>query len=254
MINKGESPNLRHITKTHTVDWDWLFERVNWDHSLCWLNTSEQAFSWRIFLTKEVFTTIQRNSLWTLWQIKRPFASHDVRSCSRKPFSCSVFRKPQAMSQVRIQVLKSGCALDGHLTLEQLSNHEFICTQDKRDLLAGMLFVQTAEGNLLQVDTSSQILTKQGVCGTISPFDGELSKMHDAEGHVFSDSVLCMGKGAMNEPEVKFTKKWNEYLEQYRESARRTDGEKIQFVFFIFPAKTNEIMREIGGWIRRGQG
>ena len=41
----------------------------------------------------------------------------------------------------------------------------------------------------------------------------------------------------MNEPEVKFTKVWNEYLEQYRESARRVDGENIQFVFLIFLAR-----------------
>ena len=150
--------------------------------------------------------------------------------------------------------MKSGRALDGHLTLEQLSNYEFLCTQDRRNFFAGMLHLQRAKGNLLQVDTSSQILRKQIVCETISLFDGELSKMHDAEVHVFSDSVLCMGKGAMNEPEVKFTKIWNECLEQYRESARRIDGEKIQFAFFILPGKMNDIMREIDEWIRRGQG
>ena len=46
--------------------------------------------------------------------------------------------------------------------------------------------------NLLQVDTSSHILRKQMVCETISLFDGELSKMHDAEVQDFSDCVLCM--------------------------------------------------------------
>ena len=70
---------------------------------------------------------------------------------SRKPFSCRTLAKPQAMSQVMTQhenvdqkwsenaskVSKSGCALDGHLALEQLRNCEFLCTQDKRDLLAG---------------------------------------------------------------------------------------------------------------------
>ena len=51
--------------------------------------------------------------------------------------------------------------------------------------------------------------------------------MHEAEVHVFSDVVLCMGKQAMNEPEIKFTRRWNDYLEQYRKSARMVDGEKI---------------------------
>ena len=112
----------------------------------------------------------------------------------------------QMWGEYALKVLKSVCILDGHLTLEQLSNYEFHCTQDKRDLLAGMLHLQKEKGNLLQVDTSARILTKQRVCETNSPFVTELSKMHDAEVHVFSDSVLCMGKGAMNEPEVKFTK------------------------------------------------
>ena len=54
--------------------------------------------------------------------------------------------------------MESGCALDVHLLLEQLSNYDFQCTQDKRYLLARMFYVQKAEENLLQIDTSSQIL------------------------------------------------------------------------------------------------
>ena len=46
----------------------------------------------------------------------------------------------QIWSQHASKVLKSGCVLGDRVTLEQLSNHEFKCTQDKRDLLAGMLF------------------------------------------------------------------------------------------------------------------
>ena len=53
----------------------------------------------------------------------------------------------------------------------------------------------------------------------------------------------------------KFAKRWNDYLEQYKESARRIDGEKIQLVFHIFlDKKTNEIVLEIDQWIRQGQG
>ena len=52
-----------------------------------------------------------------------------------------------------------------------------------------------------------------------------------------------------------FTKRWNDYLEQYTESTRRIDGEKLQFVFHIFLGKTtNEIVIETDEWIRRGQG
>ena len=34
MINKGRSPNLRHVTRTHRVDLDCFFERVNLDNSI----------------------------------------------------------------------------------------------------------------------------------------------------------------------------------------------------------------------------
>ena len=34
----------------------------------------------------------------------------------------------------------------------------------------------------------------------------------------------------------------------------RIDGEKIQFVLQMLRGETNDIMREIGEWIRRGQG
>ena len=66
------------------------------------------------------------------------------------PLSCIGLAKPQAMSQMMTQtecvdqmwdqysskVLKSGRILGDRVTLEQLSNHEFTCTQDKRDFLA----------------------------------------------------------------------------------------------------------------------
>ena len=41
------------------------------------------------------------------------------------------------------------------------------------------------------------------VCETTGPVDNELSKMHEAEVHVFSDSVLCLGNQAMNMPDTK---------------------------------------------------
>ena len=189
---------------------------------------------------------MQWHSLLTLWPIRRPCETNEVRSFSRKHFSCSALAQVRAISQVMThtdcvdemwsqfasEVFKSGCVLDNHLTLEQLGNYEFNCTQNRRNLLVGMLFAQKAEGNLLQVDNSF-ILDQQGVCETISPFDGELSKMHEAEVHVFSHSVLCMGEHAMNEPEIKFTKRWNDYLEQHRESASSHHGnEKRNSDFF----------------------
>ena len=69
-------------------------------------------------------------------------------------------------------VLISDCTLGDILTLEPLSNHEFTCTQDKRDLLADMLFTMGAEGNHLQTKSPFQILrSKKKVCETTGPVD-----------------------------------------------------------------------------------
>ena len=194
VINRGRTPNRRHVTRRHKVDLDWLCESVDSDHSMLieHMRTSDQLAD---MLTKGMFTTMQWHFFLIWWQIRRPYESNDINSFSHKPFSCSAFGKLQAMSQVTTQaesvdqirnqyapnVLKSGCALSDHLTLEQLRNHEFIFTQDHRNLLAGMLFSLKAERDLLHVDTSSQILRKQRLRETIGPFDGEVFKMHEAE-------------------------------------------------------------------------
>ena len=79
-----------------------------------------------------------------------------------------------------------------------------------------------AEGSLLQVEHSSDLARRRErerereVCETLGRVDSELSKMHEAEVHVFLVSVPCMGKPAMNLPEITFNMRWNEYLQQCR--------------------------------------
>ena len=60
--------------------------------------------NWRIFRQRDfLFTTLQWNSLLFLSPTTRPLESNDVRSFSRKPFSCSAFGKLQAMSEAVTQ-------------------------------------------------------------------------------------------------------------------------------------------------------
>ena len=60
MINKGRSPNLRHVTKTLSVDLDWLFGRVNLDHSILikYARTNDQLVD---ISRKGMFATMQRH-------------------------------------------------------------------------------------------------------------------------------------------------------------------------------------------------
>ena len=43
-INEGNSPTMRHISRTHRVDFDWLHHRINVDpqNEIKYVNTTEQ--------------------------------------------------------------------------------------------------------------------------------------------------------------------------------------------------------------------
>ena len=85
MISSGRSQNLRHVTRTHRVDFDWLFERVTFDQSIVrkYVRTTNQLAK---KLTKGIFTTIQRHSFLTLWQIRRPYEPNGVRGFFSQTF------------------------------------------------------------------------------------------------------------------------------------------------------------------------
>ena len=56
----------------------------------------------------------------------------------------------------------------------------------------------------------------------------------------------------MTTPEIKFTESWTQHLANFRVSARRIDGEQIQFRFQIcLGAKTKAILLETDEWIRQ---
>ena len=128
--SKKDEAQTWGTSKKHRVNLDWLFERLNLD----------RYFFGKIRATKRSIGGYVDKG--TVSPLKRTYASNDVRSFSRKPFSCSALGKPQAMSQVNdtnrerwremeslrfyaSKVLKSSGALDIHLTLEQLRKYEF---------------------------------------------------------------------------------------------------------------------------------
>ena len=81
MINEGRSPSLRHLTRTHTVDLDWLLERV--------------CVQLAGILTKGMFITMHWHSFLTLWQFRQLFESNDVRSFFSQTFLSFSFTKAQ---------------------------------------------------------------------------------------------------------------------------------------------------------------
>ena len=68
MTIKGRSPNMRHVPRTHRVDLDWLFERVQHDKGIRmkYVNTKQQLAD---MLTKGSFTAQLWKNLCELCQI-----------------------------------------------------------------------------------------------------------------------------------------------------------------------------------------
>ena len=68
MIMKGRSPTMRHVSRTHRVALDWLFDRINLDPKIQikYIDTKNQLAD---ILTKGSFTRDEWNHLLTLFSI-----------------------------------------------------------------------------------------------------------------------------------------------------------------------------------------
>ena len=66
MIIKGRSPTMRHVSRTHRVALDWLFDRINLDSKfqIKYIDTKNQLAD---ILTKKNFTRDEWNHLMTLF-------------------------------------------------------------------------------------------------------------------------------------------------------------------------------------------
>ena len=83
MIVKGRSPNLRHVSRTHRIDLDWLFERISCDPGVFmkWVGTKEQLGD---IFTKDSFTAESWNSLLRL-SLMLPPSAHKYSGSNLKP-------------------------------------------------------------------------------------------------------------------------------------------------------------------------
>ena len=68
MIMKGRSPTMRHVSRTHRVALDWLFDRINLDPKIQikYIDTKNQLAD---ILTKGNFTRVEWNHLLCLFNI-----------------------------------------------------------------------------------------------------------------------------------------------------------------------------------------
>ena len=90
VIMKGRSPTMRHVSGTHRVALDWLFDRINFRHKIQVRNidTKHQLAD---MLAKRNFTRNERNNILRLFNV-----SHFSSICCTKNFSlisCSTWRR-----------------------------------------------------------------------------------------------------------------------------------------------------------------
>ena len=90
MITEGRSPTMRHVSRTHRVAVDWLFDKINLDPKIQirYMDTKHHLAD---MLTKGNFTRDEWNNLLHLINI-----SHSSSTCCTKNFSltsCSTMAK-----------------------------------------------------------------------------------------------------------------------------------------------------------------
>ena len=90
MIIKGRSPTMRHVSRTHRVALDWLFDRINLDPKIQirYIDTNHQLAD---ILTKGNFTRDEWNHLLCLFNI-----SHFSSVCCAQNFSLTSCTKTMA--------------------------------------------------------------------------------------------------------------------------------------------------------------
>ena len=90
MTIKGRSPTMRHVSRTHRVAFDWLFERINLDPKIQIKNV-DTKHQLAYILTKGNFTRNEWNNLLHLFNI-----SHFSLLCRAQNFSLTSCTKTMA--------------------------------------------------------------------------------------------------------------------------------------------------------------
>ena len=95
MISKGRSPTMRHVSRTHRVSLDWLFDRINLEpqFEIKYVDTKTNSPT---LLTKESFSRDEWNHLLRTFDIM----SFSMFSCSHfNDFLSETMGKQSAMSK-----------------------------------------------------------------------------------------------------------------------------------------------------------
>ena len=141
MILKGRSPTMRHVSRTHRVALDWLFDRINLDSKIqnrC-IDTKHELAD---ILTKGNFTRDELNNLLHLFNI-----SHFSSICCAKNYSLTCCTKTMAKKMQEQKRRRS--VAKSKSTAMNLSSHVPTSSSSAKSLIASKSpGILTATGKL----------------------------------------------------------------------------------------------------------
>ena len=111
MIIKGRSPTMRHVSGTHRVALDWLFDRINLDPKIQikYIDTKNQVAD---ILTKENFTRDEWNNLLCLFNISHVSSINSLKAMSKRTQEDAGEERVTAKSKPMMNLVSRYCARD----------------------------------------------------------------------------------------------------------------------------------------------
>ena len=245
MIIKGRSPTMRHVSRTHRVALDWLFDRINLDPKIQikYIDTKNQLAD---ILTKGSFTRDEWNHLLTLFNISHFSSTAYVAAMAKRAQQNSgegrVTAKSRPMMNLTARtpsIVSSSASTNPGRT--SYGHHE-----------PEHLFVTTAQGDLLR--SQDQIILRNMVhlsllkCGNVEM--GE----HDRSGRPESWNSLEKVDPFRGEHLLGRTAHSARNEETIHERTGRPDSEDIQekanFEKLIMGSDTTEFVNKVKNQVR----
>ena len=114
MIIKGRSPTMRHVSRTHRVALDWLFDRINLDPKIQikYIDTKNQLAD---ILTKGNFTRDEWNHLLCLFNISHFSSTNCLEVMSKRTKENTSEQRDKAKSKPMMNLVSRYSARDANV-------------------------------------------------------------------------------------------------------------------------------------------
>ena len=153
MIFEGRSPTMRHVSKTHRVGLDWLFDRINSDPKIQikYIDTKNQLAD---KLTKGNFTRDEWNHLLCLFNISHFSPINSVKAMSKRTQEDASEERVTAKSKPMMNLV-SRCSVRDPTVLASTASENPVKTRSESQLPLSSWNEQHQRTGRLVLDTYS---------------------------------------------------------------------------------------------------